>query len=96
MKSAKPIEHEWLQGGRLCERARKRAIRTSTRCEEEKEEGGKGRGRDKVRMKDRGDKVRMMVRGDMVKEKGSYGSGYGKGFPWRCEWLVVIDSVVFV
>ena len=51
------------------------------------------------RMGDEGrerDKVRMMVRGDMVKEKGSYGSGYGKGFPWRCEWLVVIDSVVFV
>ena len=58
--------------------------------------GDEGRGGDKVRMKDRGGKVRMMVRGDMVKEKGSYGSGYGKGFPWRCEWLVVIDSVVFV
>ena len=43
-------------------------------------------------MKDQGDKVRMMVRGDMVEEKGSYGSGY----PWQCEWLVVIDSVVFV
>ena len=85
MGFAKRTEHEWLQGGRLRERARKRARRTSTRCEE-----------DKVRMKDQGDKVRMMVRGDMVEEKGSYGSGDGKGFPWPCEWLVVIDSVVFV
>ena len=78
------------------ENASKRSRGTSRRCGEEKEEGDEGRGRDKVRMKDQGDKVRMMVRGDMVKEKGSYGSGYGKGFPWPCEWLVVIDSVVFV